>query len=33
MITFIVYITLLYFKEYDPDSVKIFSMYLAVDAC
>lgn len=28
-----VYITLLDFQEYDPDSVKVFSMYLAVDAC
>lgn len=28
-----VYITLLYFKGYDPDSVKVFSMYLTVDAC
>lgn len=31
--TYIVYIILLYFKEYDPDSVKIFSMYLNLDAC
>lgn len=33
IVGFIVYITLFYFKEYDPDSVKVFSMYLTVDAC
>lgn len=31
--TYIVYIILSYFKKYDPDSVKIFSMYLTLDAC
>lgn len=33
VVTYIVYIILLYFKEYDPDSVKIFSMYLNLEAC
>lgn len=27
IMTYIVYITLLYFKECDADSVKVFSMY------
>lgn len=30
---YIVYITLSYFKGYDPDSLEIISMYLALDAC